>query len=105
MWRPLAASIVFVAGVAALVTHASPGAESTTTATVRYYLALGDSIAYGVQPAKVRAGLPPSRFDTGYVDVLAARLRVRTPNLRVINFRLPRRVDRDFCQRRLSVAR
>ncbi len=37
-----------------------------------YYLALGDSIAYGYQPGK---GGPPGAFDTGYVDPFAARLR------------------------------
>ena len=43
--------------------------QSASTTPPRYYLALGDSLTYGVQPAKVDAGLPPSRFDTGFVDV------------------------------------
>jgi lysophospholipase L1-like esterase len=55
----------------------------------RYYLALGDSIAYGIQPAKVRAGLPPSGFDTGYVDVFAARLRRLAPRIRIVNYGCP----------------
>jgi lysophospholipase L1-like esterase len=53
----------------------------------RYYLALGDSIAYGFQPAKV--GLPPSRVKTGYVDVVATRLRALAPKLRVVNYGCP----------------
>jgi lysophospholipase L1-like esterase len=54
-----------------------------------YYLALGDSVAYGYQQAKVDAGLPPSAFDTGYVDDLAARLRTIRPRLRVVNLSCP----------------
>jgi lysophospholipase L1-like esterase len=55
----------------------------------RYYLALGDSIAYGIQPGKVNAGLQPSGFHTGYVDVFAARLRKLAPGLRVVNYGCP----------------
>jgi lysophospholipase L1-like esterase len=54
-----------------------------------FYLALGDSVAYGIQPDKVTAGLPPSKFDTGYVDVFAARMRPLEPNLRVVNYSCP----------------
>src|SRR5580765_4908905 len=54
-----------------------------------YYLALGDSMAYGVQPAKVDAGLPPSGFRTGYVDVFAARLRKLAPKIQVVNYGCP----------------
>jgi lysophospholipase L1-like esterase len=55
----------------------------------QYYLALGDSIAYGAQPAKMSAGLPPSGFHTGYVDVFAARLRGLAPKIRVVNYGCP----------------
>jgi lysophospholipase L1-like esterase len=51
----------------------------------RYYLALGDSIAYGFQAGKALAGLPPAAFDTGFVDVLSARL----PRLRTVNYACP----------------
>ena len=37
----------------------------------RYYLALGDSMAYGFQPNKAKPGARPSDFNTGYVDVFA----------------------------------
>ena len=40
-----------------------------------YYLALGDSIAYGFQTTKALAGLPPQAFNTGYADLFAAQLR------------------------------
>jgi hypothetical protein len=55
----------------------------------RYYLALGNSIAYGIQPAKVNAGLRPSAFHTGYVDVFAARLRKIAAKIQVINYGCP----------------
>jgi hypothetical protein len=60
-----------------------------TTEAEGYYLALGDSIAYGVQPTKARPGARPSDFDTGYVDVLAARLRKLSPGLQVVNYGCP----------------
>jgi lysophospholipase L1-like esterase len=62
----------------------------------RYYLALGDSIAYGFQPAKASAGLPPSRFNTGYVDVFAARLRAIASKIRVVNYGCPGESTRTF---------
>jgi lysophospholipase L1-like esterase len=53
-----------------------------------YYLALGDSMAYGFQPTK-KPGARPSVFNTGYVDVFAARLRKLSPNIRVVNYGCP----------------
>jgi len=63
--------------------------QSVSASPQRYYLALGDSLTYGIQPAKVDAGLPPSRFDTGFVDVFARRLRGLVPTLRVVNYGCP----------------
>lgn len=51
-----------------------------------YYLALGDSFAYGFTNAKFLAGLPPSAFDTGFADVFAQQLRTTQPSLRVVNY-------------------
>jgi lysophospholipase L1-like esterase len=62
----------------------------------RFYLALGDSIAYGIQPAKVTAGLPPSGFRTGYVDVFAKRLRTLAPRLQVVNYSCPGESTKTF---------
>jgi lysophospholipase L1-like esterase len=67
-----------------LVGLAAEGAAVQQTPKT-YYLALGDSIAYGVQPDKVDRGLPPSGYRTGYVDVFAARLRPLSPKIRVVN--------------------
>jgi lysophospholipase L1-like esterase len=54
----------------------------------RYYLALGDSIAYGFQPTKPDTA-PPSAFRTGYVDVFAAKLRKLAPGITVVNYGCP----------------
>jgi lysophospholipase L1-like esterase len=51
-----------------------------------YYLALGDSIAYGYQPGK---GGGPGAFDTGYVDPFAAHLRKLSPKIQVVNYGCP----------------
>lgn len=62
----------------------------------RYYLALGDSLTYGIQPAKVDAGLPPSGFNSGFVDVFAQRLRLLAPQLQVVNYGCPGESTRTF---------
>ena len=54
-----------------------------------YYLALGDSITYGFQPTKAKAGARPSVFRTGFVDVFAARLRKLSPGIQVVNYGCP----------------
>jgi len=74
-------------GLVASVALGSP--RSVAASPERYYLALGDSLTYGLQPAKVDAGLPPSRFRTGFVDVFAARLRKLVPSIRVVNYGCP----------------
>jgi hypothetical protein len=54
-----------------------------------YYLALGDSIAYGFQTSKALAGLPPEAFSTGYADLSAARLRQLRPRIAAVNYSCP----------------
>jgi lysophospholipase L1-like esterase len=54
-----------------------------------YYLALGDSIAYGFQLPKWLAGLSPAGFDTGYVDVFGAELRRIRPQIATVNYGCP----------------
>jgi len=89
------AVMVVVLSLALQVGLAVPGSATSGTsqrpvykAPLGYYLALGDSIAYGLQPNKVKAA-PPSAFDTGYVDVFAARLRKLAPKIRVVNYGCP----------------
>ena len=52
-------------------------------------------IRYGIQPDK-SAGLPPSKFNTGYVNVFAARLRRLSPNIRVVNYGCPGESTKTF---------
>jgi lysophospholipase L1-like esterase len=76
----LAAAVVLaLAGTAAVASQASPQS---------HYLALGDSMTYGYQPTKPPSA-GPSAFDTGYVDVLAARLRKLSPQIQVVNYGCP----------------
>lgn len=58
----------------------------------QYYLALGDSLAFGSQQIKFNANLPsvpPSAFNTGYVDDLAVMLRDIRPDIQTVNFGCP----------------
>jgi lysophospholipase L1-like esterase len=79
---------------AVLVALALGGAAHA--APKRYYLALGDSLAYGIQPQKAEAGLPPSAFRTGYVDVFAARLRAIAPGIKTVNYGCPGESTKTF---------
>jgi lysophospholipase L1-like esterase len=99
----LALGALLAGGCTAPAPHASaptPSAAPTTaqprtapgSAAARpggYYLALGDSIAYGYQQSKVEAGLPPAAFRTGYVDLVAARLAALRPGVRTVNYSCP----------------
>jgi lysophospholipase L1-like esterase len=79
-----------LAGVCIATPFALGGTARLVASTPqRYYLALGDSLTYGIQPAKVDAGLEPSGFDTGFVDVFARRLRKLAPKLQVVNYSCP----------------
>jgi lysophospholipase L1-like esterase len=88
-----AAMVVLILGSAVLDAcggDTSGGKETASPVAPRsYYLALGDSIAYGFQPDKANSGAPPSAFDTGYVDVFGARLRKLSPKIRVVNYGCP----------------
>jgi lysophospholipase L1-like esterase len=68
---------------------ASAAGNATSGSPGDYYLALGDSITYGIQPTKAKAGAPPSAFDTGFVDVFAAGLRKLSPTIDVVNYGCP----------------
>lgn len=70
-------------------TGAAGSSEPRFNPPKQYYLALGDSIAYGFQASKFLVGAPAAGFDTGYVDVFSARLRELRPRLAVINYGCP----------------
>jgi hypothetical protein len=72
------------------------GSRPISSPPAAYYLALGESIAYGIQPGKMAANLPPSAFRTGYVDLFAGRLRKLAPKIRVVNYGCPGESARTF---------
>ena len=75
--------------LALLSSAAAAPAPQASQAPQRYYLALGDSMAYGFQPTKAKPGARPSDFRTGYVDVFAAKLRKLAPGIQVVNYSCP----------------
>lgn len=79
-----------VAALAAVVVMigATP-APALAESTDRYYLSLGDSLAFGFQRPKVDAGLPLSAFETGYSDVVASRLDHGGRPLTLVNYGCP----------------
>jgi lysophospholipase L1-like esterase len=81
--RALGVAAVLLALIAPPVSAAEPPKFNPPKT---YYLAVGDSIPYGYQASKRLAGLPLSGFNTGYVDVFAARLRQIQPSIRVVNY-------------------
>jgi lysophospholipase L1-like esterase len=96
--RRLALLATFTAiGLALLALVGTPAAAAPKLdPPKRFYLPLGDSVAYGYQQWKVDAHLPPSAFDTGYVDDFAARLRTIRPGIRVVNYGCPRESTASF---------
>lgn len=75
--------------VALALAAVSTAATAARPRPQRFYLALGDSLTYGMQPDKASRNLPPSGFHTGYVDVVAARLRALNPRMKVVNYGCP----------------
>jgi lysophospholipase L1-like esterase len=101
--RPLLGSTT-VLGLVVAVVFALPGGARGASPPVyqppqSYYLSLGDSMAFGFQPSKARPGARPSAFDTGYVDVFAARLRKLSPQIQVVNYGCPGESAASFTRR------
>src|SRR5688572_27000022 len=86
--RLLGAAIAVSVAAAVLGVASGAAPKVVDQLPKRYYLALGDSMAYGFQPTKANA-TRPSAFNTGYVDVFAARLRKLSPKIRVVNYGCP----------------
>jgi lysophospholipase L1-like esterase len=103
-WRVLgpvsiALMLVAVAGIGGVDAYDSDEASAASgpvyQAPSAYYLALGDSITYGFQPNKPKAA-PASAFDSGYVDLFAARLHKLSPKIQVVNYGCPGESTRTF---------
>jgi lysophospholipase L1-like esterase len=82
---------VTVAAIAGLALGGASAAQASNGSVVPpkdYYLALGDSLAYGYQQAKFNAEYPsvnPASFNTGYVDDFTSVLTALSPGIRTIN--------------------
>jgi lysophospholipase L1-like esterase len=85
----LCATLATACAVALAVGACDSGGASNSTATgathfipgTSYYVALGDSLAVGVQPDSTGASVPTSR---GYANQLYSMLRGRDPGLRLV---------------------
>ena len=65
------------------------------------YLALGDSLAYGMQIGRLKheiasGDVKAASFDTGYVDILARKIRATTPDLHVVDLGCPGETTSSF---------
>jgi lysophospholipase L1-like esterase len=81
----------FSVAVITLIASAVPAAAAPGQyqAPRKYYLALGDSLAYGFEQAKFSAGATAQTFDTGYVDDFAAAIHALRPDVGVTNYGCP----------------
>lgn len=88
--------------IGAIIAAASTGWCSAASATgVPTYLALGDSLAYGMQighlKQEMKSGkVEASSFDTGYVNRFADMLELKTPDLRVVDLGCPGETSSSF---------
>lgn len=67
------------------------------------YLALGDSLAYGMQVGKLKeqiskGAVRAENFATGYIDEFSAHLRTRYPNMRVVDLGCPGETTMSFLE-------
>jgi len=95
VWSVAVAVIVWLAGSAA------PVAAANFNPPKHYYLALGDSLAFGAQLGKFFSELStgtydPASFNTGYVDDFAARMRSADPGLETVNLSCPAETSASF---------
>ena len=82
--------------VSSIAVAAAEETDAVFTPPKRYYLSLGDSIAYGFQTDKAEAGLPPEAFDTGFVDLFSDRLRTLRPGNTTVNYSCPGESTRSY---------
>jgi lysophospholipase L1-like esterase len=92
-------SIVLIAAVGWAVGISAEAAQFNPPK--HYYLALGDSLAFGAQVGKFLSELAsgtydPASFNTGYVDDFAARMRAFDPKLETVNLSCPGETTASF---------
>jgi lysophospholipase L1-like esterase len=82
-------ALIALVSVVVLLLTSSPAsaAGSGQPAGERFYLSLGDSLAFGFQRFKV--GQPAAAFDTGYADLLADQLQHGQQRPTLVNYGCP----------------
>ena len=105
-WLAGAALIAALGLVAVESADARPSQGAETAAQFanppkKFYLALGDSLAFGFQRGKFEAEVgtgtyDPATFNTGYADVFAQRLRQLRPGVEVVNLSCPGETSSSF---------
>lgn len=85
-----ALSVVLLATIAAALPVAASSDEHSSPG--KYYMSLGDSLAFGFQEARALALAPtenPAGFNTGYSNDFAKMLREVRENVRLVNYGCP----------------
>lgn len=95
--------LALLAGLAltSVMTSSVLAAPGPYQAPRKYYLALGDSVAFGFEQAKFDAEFPnidAASFNTGYVDDFAAAVHSLRPSVAVINFGCPGETTASYFQ-------
>ena len=96
--RLAAVSVILVALVAGALPAAAESSEQSAKPG-KYYLSLGDSLAFGFQQAKFNDLFPnenPAAFNTGYADDFAAALRTIRHHLTTVNYGCPGETTTSF---------
>lgn len=89
--RPVAVVVALLAVLAASLPAAASSGDQFSSPR-KYYLSLGDSLAFGYQQATFNAIFPnedPAAFHTGYANDFAALLREVRHNVRLVNYGCP----------------
>ena len=98
--RVLLVTVLALVGVASRVLPAS--AAGAAAPPGKYYLSLGDSIAFGYQDARVKAEakatgtVNPAHFNTGYSDDLYRMLSAIDPGIQLVNYGCPGQTSTEF---------
>jgi lysophospholipase L1-like esterase len=96
--RPIRAAVAACISLLALASVASPasgaGGGGSVVSPGAYHLSLGDSMAFGLQFDRLFEMLDagtytPDAFDTGFTDVLAAKLQQLRPDQQTVNLSCP----------------
>lgn len=88
--RNIIIAFVFAFGASVVTPHHADATEATPRPV---YLALGDSLAYGMQVGKLKNAIAANDVSaasfTGYVDAFAADLKGQSPDLEVVDLGCP----------------